>query len=519
MPDASFISGQLPAKPQPPVSSPPKGEVLWLIVPVALTLLACLVVLLPQIPLGLPGEWVWNRVGHRPSLIRFIVPLGAFAIYACLTVFGYRWLKGRAERWVCLLLPVILAAGGFLQLTWLDVPTPSFALGMERWPLSLYYEATSGYFAQAKRISDLPTFLANYEDWLANQGSFHMGTHPPGLIVANCLLLDFLAEHAVWSQRLQGLLPGRLVKALSMLGEQESLTSAEQTTLGTVALLTWAAALATLLPLYALARIGLPPATAWLAAAFWPTVPAIPLFLPLADCLFPLLAVTVVALVLWSAELRLGILAILGGLILWLGMFTTPAFLAVLPIAGGALTMRLCGPSAISIKRWLITLVTLGVGVALPTQLAWHELDLNLPVIWWLNLDKHAGFYDAMPRSYAPWVAINLLEMASVCGPALFAVALTAPWRRAYWVRMTAVEATVACWLLTILILDLSGRNLSEVARLWIFLTPFACLGLARAHSDRAAEEACLLTWLACQAVMALVLISAVEPLLPIALG
>ena len=78
-------------------------------------------------------------------------------------------------------------------------------------------------------------------------------------------------------------------------------------------------------------------------------------------------------------------------------------------------------------RRWgrgMITLLALAAGVALPCEILYDSLDLNLIEVWRINLAKHAGFYEAMPRSYLPWIVIDPMEFAVVSGPGLFLLAM-----------------------------------------------------------------------------------------------
>jgi hypothetical protein len=256
-----------------------------------------------------------------------------------------------------------------------------------------------------------------------------------------------------------------------------------------------------------------------LAAALWPLIPAAPLFLPLSDCLYPALAAILVLPIVWAPDRPLPtafVLGLVAGITLWFGMLLTLAFLAVLPVAMLApMTEILAAGSARRLPR-IGRLVTAALGaiIAFGVATLWARwsFDMNLPAIWALNLQKHKGFYDHMPRTYSVWVWVNLVEFAVVLGPATFLAAAFGLFAK--WNGRRVPEPMAIAAFTTLAALDLSGRNLSETARLWIFLTPFFCAAAGRSfHGSTSGRFA---IFLACQSVVALLLLATVEPLLPI---
>ena len=459
-------------------------------------------------PLGVVGEWVWNRTPRWPTPAAVLIVAAATVGYVAFCVVGLR-IGSTAAR-----LAALLVAGAGLQGALLSLP-PAGA-GVERWAISLHFAPASGYLTEAAKIDDLGAFLADYRGWLRTKGSFHLGTHPPGLLVVNRLSLDLFEGRPRLARAVVRRTPPPLRQGLRQLGPQTP--AAEQATVVLVATATWLAALLTLLPLYGLARLYAPPAGAWAAACVWPTVPAVASFLPTGDCLLPSFAVATVALVATAARRggAGGFAAAAAAGIVWVaGLWFSLALLAIAPLVVGAVgweTVRNARRPASAVGA----AVGLAVGVALALLGHGWLAGENLPAVWRVNLAKHAGFYDAMPRSYGTWVWVNLVELAVALGPALAAVvAVTllrggARWREGVWVP-------VAGWAATVLLLDLSGRNLSEVARLWILLLPFATLAATPLAQSRGGR-ACWALLLALQVAVAAAALAGVEPLLPFAL-
>ncbi|QDU63790.1 hypothetical protein Pan216_46710 [Planctomycetes bacterium Pan216] len=508
----------------PPAISPRADWGRWLLYvvgPLVTTAVLAVLVLDRDVPLGVLGEWTWNRMPSDPSVFSLLVASLVAAGYLVVAVLGEMALQRVGARVLWAALPVLLIAGGLTQ--WALLELPPQGVGLERWPLVLTSHATSGYLEEAHQLDDLGDFVANYQAWLARQGPFHMGTHPPGLIIVSRWTLDLAAANPWLERTLPGWTPRRLRDGFLLLGDRERASARLVTAASLLAMGTWLLSLATTLGIFALGCASGSRAIAWRAACIWPLVPSVLLFLPKSDCLYPLIAIAVV--VLWPrGDGRWGVArAFAGGVVLWLGLMLSLAFLAIVPIVGLVHLGRLS--SSASKSRWLAEGAGGLLGVLVPIVLFGWWWDLDLIAVWRQNLSKHAGFYEAMPRSYATWVVVNLVEFAAVTGPCLLLPALAGIGARSTWKGREWVHVG---WVVTLMALNFSGRNLSEVARLWIFLAPFACVPAARVVAGFGGQGGlgdlepghgrwCWL--LAGEVVMAMILVSMVEPLLPVTLS
>src|SRR5207248_3216920 len=120
--------------------------------------------------------------------------------------------------------------------------------------------------------------------------------------------------------------------------DPQPLTRADRAALYATSLLTLLACAGTVVPLYLLARAGLPAPAAWAAAVLWPLAPAANLFQPVADTSYPFLSTTAWALAAWSARFQHGrnrpaatalVLTAASGSVMAFGMVFTLAFLPV----------------------------------------------------------------------------------------------------------------------------------------------------------------------------------------------
>jgi hypothetical protein len=276
---------------------------------------------------------------------------------------------------------------------------------------------------------------------------------------------------------------------------------------------------------YALARTGSTPAGAFLAAGLWLAVPGPVLFLPLADSFFALPAAAGLACFAWGGRngwLAAPLGALFGGL-QWVGMHCSLAFTVVGAAAAilGVLTFA-AAPREERVRVFLRLLAVSLAALATFGGLVWWNYRAHgLPLweTWLVNLRKHAGFYAQMPRSYWPWIAVNLLEFLVALGPGAAVLWLVAgsgalrDWRRRplFW--------TAA---IVLLALDLSGRNLSEAGRLWLFLLPLALAAATTISSacppaavDPAAVWPLAVVLLAAQIAGGAAAVAGVEPLMP----
>ena len=119
------------------------------------------------------------------------------------------------------------------------------------------------------------------------------------------------------------------------------------------------------------------------------------------------------------------------------------------------------------------------ISTLLPTLLFGYDVW----AVWWNCLSQHADFAVLFPRSYVAWVLFNPVEFAVFTGvPVCLLMLLSAAKDARLWLRHPRDTAlSILPWALlgVLAALNLSGKNLGEVARLWMFLMPFAAVSAA----------------------------------------
>lgn len=459
------------------------------------TLAGVVVLWSPSIPLGVPGEWTWARFNYStPGLLWG----GMLAAAAGVLLLGVAWWGDRrlpraspseTAGWLALL---VLAG-----MVWLSgVQSGAIeGVGQGKSPYVLYYRRTEGYFWQARfEMASVREFLHEYEVLLAERDYLHIGTHPPGLallhrgLIRACDRFPVLVQGAEWTQ------PESVTQAIDLIRVSEQsagriLSRADAAALWWGCLLTQLAAVLTVIPLFLWLRLGASRTASWRAAVFWPLVPAIGVFLPKSDLLYPVVAMT--AAWLWRyGWMRQQLAACFAaGVTLWAGLCLSLAFLPVVALiavqtlsdgwpGGGVLDpaplrQRIRQAAIIHLAGLAGFLAGLAVAIA---------AGVNLVRVWSWNFSNHALFYEHNVRTWWKWLLVNPLELTLAVGVPVVAAAKWGALRRLAvrdWagLRRSAVPAFFVVWTL----LWLSGKNMGEAARLWVFLMPWLVAGLTTA--------------------------------------
>jgi methylthioxylose transferase len=454
-----------------------KRQVILILIIQALMVLIVAVALGSRlVPVGVPGEWEWNRLADWATLSwdGLTIAVMGVAIYSGFAALGLRLLKrARSPLFEGACLAGLLFASVCVQVI-LPMGAPA-GYDLTKWASVNYLPGSTGYFqvARQKAAVDPWKFLAEYPDWIRTQDVFHIGTHPPGLIAAQCLLLRTMQQ----SPRLTGALldhvPPSVDAGFRVFGDPGSkpLSRAERATLYATALLTLLACAGTVVPLYLLARVALPAPASWAAAALWPLAPAANLFQPVADTAYPLLSTSALALAAWAARspqtgrrhgLINALLAAASGMVMALGMSFSLAFLPVGLIA----LFTLIGNGAAPWRSRALLVLATGAGFLAVLTGGWVLTAANPFVIASWNLRHHAQFYVEYPRSYRLWLWVNPIETAIALGvPAVF-------WCIAGFLAPRNVPIPAWSTLLVLILINLTGRNMGEVARLWMLFMP-----------------------------------------------
>lgn len=486
-----------------------------------LTLALCVLIFARALPLGIPGEWMWRYHEGRGAglLAEMRLPLGMLVLLVVAV-----WYLGRSEKGLSgwsreALAVVLIAVLGFLM----QLASGTIYMGLGQDVLAVGSESVGGYFALSEEITSPRAFLEGYPRLLATREPVgHLNTHPPGNTMYFYLLRRFFEKFPALARRVNALETPTMRGADGAFAwveaqQQAVLTYPERATLYAGAVLCRVAAALVVVPLYLLARFSLGKRQALWVAALGVTVPAVMVFLPGFDAAYPTAAAAVAALGVGALVWRSPALAFLAGLFLYAAMVFTPAvvvvvFMVLVWYAAARWTewgrRRLPRqPGQASLAR-LVATGLLGFGV--PLAAAWFFLHFDALSTWWQTMAANRRFNRLTGRSYLPWVLYNPVDFLMFLGVGVSALLVVGVaglvGRLRAWRRWGPLAVGLGAYVAVLLLLNLSGANAGETARLWMFLMPGAVwLGAPVLERFGTGAPRVLLVVLTCQAVQAFV--------------
>ena len=473
------------------------------------SIISVAIIWFPALPLGIPGEWTWERTTSEPDLYWNLASgVVAAALFIAFVLQGRRRFENFADsmshRFEVAVWLIVLVAFSFAWL-WIVQEISPTRNRLGKAAFVLYYPSSSGYFTRARYDDPQAVeFLGKYEALMQEGDVLHTGTHPPGLFLVFHGLIGMCESIPGLSSFLDASQPASFRESCDIIASNavrsrhpRPLLPLDRRVLWLATLLVLAAASLTVIPLFAVLRQGTSLPNAWICAALWPTLPAVAIFVPKSDVVFALIGMSLLWIWLVAWNRRSILLALLAGAVTWCGLMCSLAFIPVLMVAGlmtlGSLWWKPLSPAkgiAVSDQpdrstttmgfRHAFCVVAGLVGFAIPTYAFWTFAHVNLLRVWWWNYHNHAGFYRQYSRVYWKWLLINPIELMLAAGwpvALLAALACVAVLKRgiqdaaAFSRRphMVVVGSVVFVWGL----LWLTGKNSGEAARLWILFLPW----------------------------------------------
>jgi len=443
--------------------------------------LVFMVYLMLGLPVGVPGEWWIEYRTRLPSIcpiLLFALAAGAFiSAAALLERFKRRDSRGRLSPAAGLVLLYFL----FLFASARCGPEGSFEFVAP----AFKWDAAGLFRLEAERIEDVGEYLRDFPQRLADyrkperyRDTVRVNNNPPGATMV------FYA-----ARRLAKASPGlaRLSsEAVFGVGFEPPDEEFAGTVLGCWMML--AAAALSLVPAIFIAR-GLGGGSGFLEAAVALTAGSMVLFVPAKDTLQVFLFLCMVCFFIcgrrgrgWTWGLAMGVTAAAAFFFtLATAVVVLVVFLAAVWIdfeEGGRSRRR-------DLAFWAAAAGGLLAGfIALYTATGYNSIA-SLTACY----RNHALFYEYFPRTYWKWLLFNPLEFAMLFGGPLvvlaaFHVARGMPDESPP--HPGAARALVLSSLLVLFLLNLSGKNASEAARLWVFFMPLLALPSAVLEARRA---------------------------------
>ncbi len=388
------------------------------------------------------------------------------------------WLKERpsvtGRTWVALL--ALVVASLLLQLTLIYADRPAVAAELVDRTLA---EQTTGYYRAAADSGDLGDLLTNYPAAMVQFESEHVRTHPPGLVIANWLIIRMLQRFPDLSATAAGQTRPLRCTDLWLLEKPNSVAAG----LGFAALLPLLLAALTIPLAYLLANEIMYEGSARLAAVLVATLPALLLFTPLADQVLAFLSVTGMLILMLALRTRYTILFFASGLTMAVASFISLGSLALLPIAGILFITIIWAtdrfePGQIRWIRWAGAFL---FGFFFPWLLYWLLAGVAPWQIVQTAMDQHYQLVTSR-RDYGVWLGFNVVDLILFSGlPVIFGFtgAVIMATKKSAKRRLRAAGGMSLALAIIILLLLFSGSTRGEVGRIWLFFMPLLAISAA----------------------------------------
>lgn len=410
-----------------------------------------------------PDEWRWvYAIPGEPA--RHLLSVLVVALYGGLAL----WWGGKlvnntpTHRWVV----------GFLLFCFLSVPVIQVGLLAAESPdvvEQLYFRTvspgSSGFFSVGSIIDDPLEFLARYPD-LMPTFPVHPQRYPPGIP------LLFYASRAPLAVGGVGETIGAYLRPYQC--TDLTLMRIANPVMGTAVLQMLLPLFSALVvfPLFGLARRTLGWETAVWTVALYPLIPSFALWAGRWDQFFPLLTVTAWYLLVVGLTERRPLVLFLSGIVLGLAVLLSFGLLIMLVPMGIWALLWLAAHRSEWERRQVIGW---GLWFAAGLGLVWAVYELlpgpGLLAVWRVSMGFHLG----LARSYWLWLSYHLYDFGIFLGLPLALLCLFAFVYALFTARRELAPLPIAFGL-GVLLLDISGTARGEVARVWIFLTPFAVM-------------------------------------------
>lgn len=415
-----------------------------------------------------PDEWRWHfGIPSRP--IRHLIPASTVIAYVAVATY---WVKRLIQQTI-----TKRERGAFLLFLIISVPAIQASLYTVEDPdilEQLFYRTVSstsnGVFSVGSTINAPINYLRHYPERMPTY-PVHPQRYPPGLpllFYGARRLLESLPQlsNAIASQlrlyQCHNLILMRLPNSIIA-------SAVVQMALPIICGLT-------VLPIYGLAhRAGGRRIALW-AAMLYPLVPSFNLWYARWDAFYALLAATIWYLFHVGLTEYRHVLLTASGLLLCIASFFSFGNLALLlPLGSWTVLWLVTHQAAWTWKQLITALLAFAIGLISLWILYQITLGTGFFDIWRVSMSYHLG----LKRNYWLWLGYHIYDFFLFLGlPLAFLTGLAGVMGVHDFPRRRETILPLSFGL-GFLLLDLSGMAQGEVARVWLFLTPFAVITAA----------------------------------------
>lgn len=430
-------------------------------------------------------DWAWPTYGPR-AVDGALASLGVYAV--TLAVVMALWRRKPRRRLIEVAWVAALVGLAFASQMAIGRQSPA---GYQEAVLAISQPGPNRYHKAARAVDSLGPLLSRYEQWMQDDSHALIITHPAGPLSLFWTLNQVYAGDEEGAERFVrwcedalggGLRLREVPWAARLIGP---LTASELAGAWLATLALRLIASLAVIPTYLLARQLYGRRAALAAGAMAGAVPSLVLFSPGLDQCYPALAALACWLGYSAGAKRSATRAALAGLVVSVGMFFSLVFVVV---GGWSVALAIVGllrsDSSQRGRDAGRLLVAGAAGFAVPVAVLHVAWGYRSVAVWWACWKANAKFNALQGRVYWKWLLINPVEFLAFLGvpAACLLVRRTVGEARALARRQMADRDWALLILVALMVvLNVSGANRAEVARLWMFLMP-ACVAAAAAE-------------------------------------
>ena len=246
-----------------------------------------------------------------------------------------------------------------------------------------------------------------------------------------------------------------------------------------------------LFPLFWLGRILTDERTSLISCALYLFIPSVSLITLHTDqVFFPLFAVVTILIGVLAMRKQSMALGFLTGLVFYFSVFFSFGMLFLAPLI--VLIALVQGWQTRQFGDILLPLIASVAGTIVGDLVLRLTLNYDILARFQYAVTHHEAWKHFIHAPYYVSVLGNLIELGVWLGipVALLAVAsFIRPAARLSLKNLTSIESFSIAFGVSVLLLDIFGKTRAEVARLWLFIVPFACLMAASQFEEMVGKE------------------------------
>ncbi len=435
---------------------------------VAVTLAWSLLLVADTVPaLRGPSEWRWPyELASDPGRIATsglaLVVYLVVAFWLLKEAAAHR-VDDQRSRWAWTVIVWALIGTPLIQVAVIYLRHPDILRELFDRTVSLH---SGGYFSAVVEVEDVSEYLRHFPA-LMPDFPIHPKRHPPGIPLMFWLTRQIFALVPHLARRVA--LPLRGFQCdnmwLQYLSDPQVASAWASMALPGLAGLI-------VLPFYRLSRYVVNQKLALVAVVLYPLIPSVGLFATMWDQFILLFTTLGLLWFIRGLEERRLTLLLVSGMAVSLGSFFSLGVVVGLAILGLYGLFWHIFHRPFDLKRIALEGTAFATGLASIWVVYWLFWGVTVLDIWQVAMSFHLK----MDRSYWSWLFHHLYDFLIFLGIPLVYLLAVGLWRALRDRSRKPIHILTLAFALGLLVIDLSGTSRGEVARVWLFLVPWALL-------------------------------------------